>query len=138
VSAHCKAKLSYPTPKHLPAVDLIAEAKPCNLAKGSGTHTTTIINHRSGSIHNIDICVKAKAKAVILDGKPGATEYKHGCASIRSGGQYPHSFPISVNAAVPSQSDELVTGISLNGSSYTAANPGQAESASIGFTVDLI
>ena len=138
VSAHCKASLSHPAPKHLPAIDLLTEAKPCNLAKGPSTHTTTISNQRGGSIHLIEICVKAKANAVILNGNATATEYKRGFASIRSGGRLPHSFPISVNSAVPSQSDELVTGISFHGSSYTPTNPGQAESASIGFTVDLM
>lgn len=138
MAAHCKDSLSHPTPGHLPAIDLLTQANPCNLAKGRSKHIITIHNQRGGSIYLIEICVKAKANAVILDGNATATEYKRGFASIRSGGKLPHSFPISVNPAVPSQSDELITGISLHGSSYTRSNPGQAESASTGFTVDLI
>jgi len=138
MSSHCSDSLSHPTPGHLTAIDLIAQAKPCNLAKGPSVHITTINNQRPGSINQIEICVKAKANAVILDGNASATEYKRGFASIRSGKKLRHSFPISVNSSVASQSDELVTAISLHGSSWTATNPGQAESASVGFTVDVI
>lgn len=134
MSAHCKDSLSHPDPGNLTAIDLYARAKPCTAPT---MHITTINNQRAGGVYQVEICVRPTVNAVELNGDPAATEYKHGIAMIRSGKKHTHQFPISSKSGVSSQSDELVTSISLYGSSWKASNPGQSESATMKFTVDL-
>jgi len=139
MSGHCKDSLSHPQPGNLPDIDLEAEINSCVVKAGKfSRHSTTINNQRTGSIHQVDICVKSRYQGVILNGDPNVTEYRHGIPMLRSGKKYPHKFPVSVNPAKSIPNDEIFTTVVLYDSTQVSGNSyGTLEQACLAFTIDI-
>jgi hypothetical protein len=119
-------------------IDLEAEVKPCKLKKGvTAVHTTTINNQRTGGIYQIEICVKAKHRGVILNGDSSLTEHKHGIPMLRSGKKWSYPFGIQRNSKnIPD--DEIETAVTLYDSTqWSETSHGSPEGAAVTFTVDI-
>lgn len=136
---HCKDSLSHPQPGHIPAVDLEAEINACVVKAGKvSKHTTTINNQRTGSVHQVEICVKPRYGGVILNGDPTLTEYRKVIPMLRSGKKHAERFPVSVNPAKPMPNDEISTAVVLyDDTQVNGGVLGTSEQASLVFTIDI-
>lgn len=140
MSGHCKDSLAYPKQNALTSIALEAEAKPCTIISGSSsTHTAQIENKRTNNIYEVEMTVKAVAKAVDFGGTPPVTEVTKPVGLVRKGGKGSVSLTITSNSGGSASSDEIETGIAFYdgsqkvGSSYV----GNPEKAVLAYTVDL-